>query len=148
MGFIFYLVILALPFIAGAIIIWLLSTKLIKSRIIKILIVIGILIGVWVILSNIKYERPDDLCKEMTEISDNQSLVGLSKEEVEQVLGKPKYEFNDETRNLYAYYAGTLDKGSFLGNTTILFDCAYGCELRIVFDESDKVEYTSVELIP
>ena len=45
MGFIFYLVILALPFIAGAIIIWLLSTKLIKSRIIKILIVIGILIG-------------------------------------------------------------------------------------------------------
>ena len=51
MGFVFYLVILALPFIAGVIIIWLLSTKLIKSRIIKILIVIGILIGVWVILS-------------------------------------------------------------------------------------------------
>ena len=33
-------------------------------------------------------------------------------------------------------------------NKTLVLDCIYGCELRIVFDEDDKVEYSSIQLLP
>lgn len=152
MGFILILGIVFLPniiiLILAGLIIWLVKTKLIKNKILKTLIFISILFCGFIIIVNFKDEKPDELCKEMTEISDNQSLVGLSKEEVEQLLGKPEYEFNDETGNLYAYNAGSLTKGIIFMNRTLIQDCIYACELRIVFDENDKVEYTSVQLLP
>lgn len=93
---------------------------------------------------SLKSERPNELCKEMKEISDNQILIGLSKEEVEEILGEPGYKFDNETGDVYAYNVGTLDRGLFLGDTAILFDCSYVCDLRISFDENDKVKHTSI----
>lgn len=152
MGFILFLGIVFLPYIIililAGLIIWLVKTKVIKSKILKTLIIIIILFLGFIILSNFKDEKPDELCKEMTEISNSQSLVGLSKKEVEEVLGKPKYDFNNETVNVYAYNAGSLTKGIIFMNRTLILDCIYGCELRIVFDENDRVEYTSVKLLP
>lgn len=98
--------------------------------------------------NSLKDERPNDLYREMQEISNNKTLIGLSKKEVEKLLGKPRYKFNDETGNIYAYSAGKLDTGIFLGNTAILFDCTYDCELRISFDEDDKVKKTSIHRNP
>lgn len=89
-------------------------------------------------------ERPSELCKEMKEISYKQILIGLSKEEVEGILGKPGYKFDNETGDVYAYNAGTLDTGIFFGDTAIFFGCGYNCELRISFDENDKVKHTSI----
>lgn len=102
----------------------------------------------FVILISVREERPDELYKRMQEISDNQTLIGLSKEEVEETLGKPKEQFDDESGNIYAYNAGLMDKGVFLGNATILFDYTYMCELRISFDENDKVKHTSIHMLP
>lgn len=93
---------------------------------------------------SLKNERPNELYREMKEISDKQDLISLSKKEVEELLGEPGYKFNDETGNVYAYNAGKLDTGLFLGNIAIFFDCTYDCELRISFDENDKVNHTSI----
>ena len=148
MGILFYIGIVALPYIICAIMVLIMSTKLIKSNFVKILLIIIILILGFVILINVKEERPDDLCRKMAEISDNQTLIGLSKEEAQEKLGKPMEEFNDAVGNIYSYYAGNMDKGVFLGKTTILYDYKYMCELRICFDENDIVKSTSIKLIP
>ena len=152
MGIVLFLGTVFMPYIIiltlVGLIIWLITTKLIKNKVFKTLIIISILFCGVIILVNFKDEKPDDLCKEMTEISNNKSLVGLSKEEVEELLGEPKYKFNDETGNLYAYNAGSLTKGIIFMNKTLVLDCIYGCELRIVFDEDDKVEYSSIQLLP
>ena len=95
-----------------------------------------------------KFEKPNELYIKMQEFNNNQSLVGLSKEEVEEILGKPGYKFDNENGDVYAYNAGKLDTGIFLGNTAILFDCTYDCELRISFDENDKVKHTSIHTNP
>ena len=67
----------------------------------------------------------------MKEISDRQILIGLSKEEVEEKLGKPGYSFNDKSGSVHVYNAGKLDTGTFLGDTTS-------------FDENNKVDHTSI----
>ncbi len=114
-------------------------------KIIGIIIICIIVFGGLLFLKYaLKNERPNELCKEMTEISNKQILIGLSKEEVEEILGEPGYKFDNETGDVYAYNAGKLDRGIFLGNTCILFGCTYDCELRISFDENDKVRYTSI----
>lgn len=116
--------------------------------IIIILAVISSLGGLIFLGSLIKDEKPNDLYIEMKEISDSQELVGLSKKEVEELLGSPKYEVNNLSRNVYAYNAGSVIKGIIFLNRVIILDCIYGCELRIVFDENDIVEYTSMQLLP
>lgn len=55
---------------------------------------------------NIKSEKGDELYVKMKELNDNQSLIGLSLEEVVELLGKPKYEYNDKkNKKRYKYYA-------------------------------------------
>ena len=102
---------------------------------------------VFILIFNFNDERTDYLYREMKEISDNETLIGLSKEEVVNILGEPidKYE-SGQNKEVYCYNAGKLDKGIFWGNKAILFDCSYGCELKVVFNEKDKVEYTSMHL--
>ena len=80
----------------------------------------------------------------MKEISNSQSLIGLSKEEVEEILGEPGYKFDDKSGSVYVYNAGKLDKEIFFGDITILFDCSYACDLRISFDENNTVDNTSI----
>lgn len=125
-----------------------------KLKIISIAIIITIaFLGInyfftYFLPSFFKEERPDELCKKMTEISDNQTLIGLSKEEVEELLGEPVESFNDKAGNIYTYYGGKMDTGLFWGNTTIFFDYEYSCEFRIFFNENDIVKSTTIKLIP
>ena len=140
-----------IPYIIGVVLVgitfWLISTKSIKSRIAKILLIVTVFLFVFILIFNFNDERTDYLYREMKEISDNETLIGLSKEEVVNILGEPidKYE-SGQNKEVYCYNAGKLDKGIFWGNKAILFDCSYGCELKVVFNEKDKVEYTSMHL--
>ena len=43
-----------------------------------------------------KFEKPNELYIKMQEFNNNQSLVGLSKEEVIELLGEPESEYNTE----------------------------------------------------
>ena len=127
--------------------IWLIRTQSIKSRIAKILLSMTVFLFVFILIFNFNDERTDYLYREMKEISDHKTLIGLTKEEVVNILGEPtdKYE-SGQNKKVYCYNAGRLDKGIFWGNKAILFDCSYGCELRVVFNENDVVEYTSIHL--
>lgn len=92
-----------------------------------------------------KIEKPNELYVEMKEYNDNQSLVGLSKEEVIELLGEPKYEHNTrENKKIYTYYAGELRKEWYFGKcyTTDYY------ELDIFFDQDDKVEQTNRKISP
>lgn len=151
MGIIFVLGMLLLtilPYIICGIlvgiVIWLIKTKFIKSTILKILIIISILFGICILLYNIKDESPNDLYVEMKEIVDNQSLIGLSKEQVVILLGEPVNEY----KNSYRYNAGHIGKGLFVFNKAILFDCYVDYALYVDFDENDKVEITSIQCVP
>ena len=117
------------------------------------IIITGILLGIGYFINHVfnyflKEERPNELCEKMQEISDNQTLVGLSKKEVEETLGEPVESYNDKAGNIYTYYGGKMDTGLFWGNTTIFFDYEYSCEFRIFFNENDIVESTAIKLIP
>ena len=121
-------------------------TKLIKSKVLKILISISILLCVCILVFNVRDERLDTLCAEMNEINDNQILIGMSKEQVIELLGEPEEQINEENIH-YRYNAGSFDKGLFLFNTTIFFDSSYGCKLWVHFDENGKVKNTSIQYI-
>ena len=72
-----------------------------EKNIKKILIIFMILIISFGILyffgKAFKDEKGNYLYIQMKEISDNQSLIGLSKEEIIKILGNPIYEFNDQS---------------------------------------------------
>lgn len=125
-----------------------------KIKAISIAIIItSIFLGIGYFINHVfnyflKEERPNELCEKMQEISDNQTLVGLSKKEVEETLGEPVESYNDKAGNIYTYYGGKMDTGLFWGNTTIFFDYEYSCEFRIFFNENDIVESTAIKLIP
>lgn len=94
---------------------------------------------------NIKSEKGDELYVKMKELNDNQSLIGLSLEEVVELLGKPKYEYNDKkNKKRYKYYAGKIIKEPILGNTKT-FD---SYQMNVCFDENDKVKRTYIKLNP
>ena len=132
--------------IVSVIVINIYQTKLIKSKVIKILMIISILLCVCILVFNFKDERPDTLCAEMNEINDNQNLIGLSEEQVIELLGEPEYKRNEENIQ-FRYDAGSLDRGLFLFNTAILFDSSYSCRLWVNFDENGKVKHTSIQYI-
>lgn len=115
------------------------------KKVIQILGIVIILIIVCVIGIGHNKEYPDDVYLKMTEINDNKNLVGLSEEEVVELLGKPDNEYIDiEKKNNYIYFAGATIKKSF-------FCGEYGrkvYELLIDFDASGKVEYTYIKLSP
>ena len=125
-----------------------------KIKAISIAIIItSIFLGIGYFINHVfnyflKAERPNELCEKMQEISDNQTLVGLSKKEIEETLGKPVESYNDDDGNIYIYYGGKMDTGLFWGNKTIFFDYQYSCEFRIFFNKNDIVKSTAIELIP
>ena len=110
-------------------------------KIISIVMIIALFFGGlnYFVNYSLSNERPDALYEKMKEISDKQILIGLSQEEVEELLGEPGYKLDYETGDVYSYSAGQLDTGLFVKNTAIFFDCTYICELRITFDDNDKV---------
>ena len=79
---------------------------------------------------------------EIKEINDDQSLIGLSSEEVIKLLGEPKHEYSSgEDKKRYIYSAGEIFKESYWGYS-------YSHEYYVFyvsFDENDKVENTFIK---
>jgi len=150
--YILVFVTLFMPYIIGvilsAIIICLLRKRLIKKdKKFRILVYVMIIlicgyVSVKAGYAFLLYEsaRPDKIYTEMKEINDNQSLIGLSKEEVVELLGNPYKEIDNEDRNIYEYDAGKISNRLFFGESDFY-------KLRIVFDENDKVQSTSINMI-
>ena len=137
------------PYIVGiilsAIIILLIRNKLIgKDKQLKILIYAIIIIICVVVSINLGYSaleyvsaKPDKVYTEMKEINDNQSLIGLSKEQVIALLGKPR---GKEDIDVYYYDAGTITNYLFFGEMDFY-------ELRIIFDENNIVKATVIKQV-
>lgn len=134
--------------ILAAIIIGIINTNIIKNKKFKILIVVVILLGVCIILINLKKEKPSDLYIEMSEINDSQELIGLSEEEVVALLGEPKNEYSEENNTIFRYNAGNIGKGLYIFNKTILFDSYDSYVLEVSFNEDNRVESTILQYVP
>lgn len=107
----------------------------------KILIIITILLLIFIIFINIYHESFNDTYKKMNRMNKDKKLVGLTKEEVVELLGEPKGEFHNERAKGYRYDAGYVSKEiHFLGNTFWLKTYYY--EFIVYFDETDKVKST------
>lgn len=152
MDFIFSLVfflVIYIPYIIFmgifAMIMWTITTEKIGSKILKTLIIIVILLYGSIIIVNFKTETPDNLYTEIKEMNDDQSLIGLSSEEVIKLLGEPKHEYSSgEDKKRYIYSAGEIFKESYWGYS---YSHEY-YEFYVSFDENDKVEDTFIKLIP
>lgn len=129
-------------------IIGVIKTKSIKNKKNKILIITIILLCVCIISISIKKEKPNDLYIEMSEINNNQQLIDLSKEEVIELLGMPKYEYNEDGCTIFRYNAGNIGKGLYLFNKAIFFDCYDVYILEVVFNEDNKVNSTNIQYVP
>lgn len=80
-------------------------------------------------------EKPDKVYTEMKELNDSNELIGLSKDEVLQLLGVP----SDSTDDMLIYDAGKVTNYLFFGEREFY-------DLFIWFDENDKVSSTSIDL--
>ena len=139
---------LFMPYIIGivisVIIILLIRKKLVgKNKKFKILIYAIIIIFCVLVFRNIGYsamlylsEKPDEIYTEMKEINDSGKLIGMSKEEVIKLLGKP---MKSSTDNLYIYDAGTLTNYLFFGEREFY-------DFFVRFDENDRVKSTEIDL--
>ncbi len=138
---------LFLPYIVGAIlsviIIFLIRKKFVgKYQKLKILVYPIIIILCLFISSKLGYpvmeylsEKPDKVYTEMKKINDSGQLIGLSKDEVVELLGNPLYKEDDDS--LYVYDAGKTTNYFLLGARDFY-------DLFIYFDESDRVKSTKI----
>lgn len=125
-----------------AMIMWTITTEKIGSKILKTLIIMVILLYGTIIIANFKTETPDNLYTEIKEMNDDQSLIGLSSEEVIKLLGEPKHEYSSgEDKKRYIYSAGEIFKESYWGYS---YSHEY-YEFYVSFDENDKVENTFIK---
>ena len=137
---------LFMPYIIGivisAIAILIIRKKIMeKDKNVKILIYGVIIIACVIVCRNLGYpimlylsEKPDKVYTEMKELNDSEKLIGLSKEEVIELLGEPIV----TSDNMYIYDAGTLTNYLFLGEIT-------SYDLFIWFDENDIVKSTEID---
>ena len=135
---------LFLPYIIGIaisiIIIFLIRKKLKEKN--KNLIYAIIIILCIIVCRNLGYpvmqylsEKPDKVYTKMKELNDSEKLIGLSREEVIELLGEPQKNSRD---NLYIYDAGTLTNYLFFGEREFY-------DLFIWFDENDIVKSTEID---
>ena len=111
----------------------------------RILIVIIILLITFLLfITLIKFnDKPSEYYSKMKQINDSQSIVGLSKNEVENKLGEPGK--IKETENMYLYDAGTLFRDVTFVNHYDLWVKTYYYALFVYFDENDIVKSTSLK---
>ncbi len=81
--------------------------------------------------------KPNDTYVKMKEINDNQSLIGLSKEQIVELLGNP---YGNKDADRYYYDAGKLTN-YITGGTNDFY------HFKIFFDDNGKVKSTSIELV-
>lgn len=92
-------------------------------------------------------EKPDNLYLTMKEFNDNNNIVGLSKEEVVELLGEPmemsEYSNSKMDIEYYIYSAGNIYVGIIWGDCNI-FTTRHSYRYSVCFDETDKVKSTSM----
>lgn len=122
--------------------IFIIKTKLI-SKTFKIIIIAFTLFCAFILFYD--YEIISDSYIEMNEMVDDKRLIGLSEEEVIELLGEPIYKYIgiDNTQN-YTYSAGTISKKHFWSSE--YNQKVY--ELNIDFDKNGKVEYVNIKECP
>lgn len=140
-----FLVIL-FPYIVGiilsAIIIFLINRKIVieeqKYRKIK-NIVIVIWVGIFLISTPLWHDyvsaKPDNTYIEMKKMNDNKSLIGISKEQIEELLGEKSDKYKD--KDTYYYSAGTITNYITGGHRKFYI-------FEVYFDENDIVKSTSI----
>lgn len=144
----YFLVVVFLPYILGIIIsvivICLMRRKIVEKnqdfrKIVYIVIVICGCISVTLAPLWYKYasERPNNTYVKMKEINDDQSLIGLSKEQIVELLGDP---YGNKDADSYYYDAGKI-------TNYLLFGLRDSYELRVVFDENYIVISTSIRKV-
>ena len=108
------------------------------------IVIIILVITFLLFITLIKFiDKPSKDYSKMKQINDSKSIIGLSKEEVENKLGKPgKIE---KSQNIYLYDAGTLYREVTFINRYGLWVKTYYYALFVYFDENDIVESTSLK---
>ncbi len=121
-----------------------------KKRLKWIGVILAIIIGfsIYMIFSEVTSgkERPDEQYIKMYEIDINNSLVGLSKDEVVELLGEPVeiYTYSDK---VYMYNAGNVYEGLIFGYRNF-WTTKRHYVLYINFEETDKVKSTRIQERP
>lgn len=120
------------------------NVKFIVSRIIIGVLVFALIffVGNFLFKERTNY---DNLYMQMKEYDDSDSLIGLSKEEVIILLEEPVsiHEYENSAEETYIYDAGNMHTGIIWGNRNV-FTTKYSYIIRIEFDETGKVESTSM----
>lgn len=147
----YFLIVTFLPYIVGIIISVIsiclirkrMSGKKQKVRLIVYVIVIVIFLCVCFKLNPLWYKyasaRPDSTYIEMKKINDNKSLIGLSKEQVVELLGEPTWNYTTKNGyDDYYYNAGKIINYITGGNRKLY-------EFQVCFDENNIVRFTSID---
>ena len=110
----------------------------------KILIVIIILLVTFLLfVTTIKFiYKPSESYSKMKQINDSKSIIGLTKEEVEDKLGN--LDSIKKSENIYLYNAGTLMKEVLFVNHDLWAKLHYYA-LFVYFDENDIVVSTKLK---
>ena len=122
---------------------WIIKTTSI-SKTFKIILLVIISVCVCIMLINYRSETMDEKYIKINEIVNNKSLIGLSKEEVVELLGEPSRDSGDIRPNLgsiYEYSAGTIFEEWFWGKC---YQTKY-YRLNIWFDKNGIVKMVSIE---
>ena len=122
---------------------WIIKTTSL-SKTFKIILLVIISVCVCIMLINYRSETMDEKYIKINEIVNNKSLIGLSKEEVVELLGEPSEDSGDIRPNLgsiYEYSAGTIFEEWFWGKC---YQTKY-YRLNIWFDKNGIVKMVSIE---
>lgn len=127
---------------------YLVKTKLISTTS-KLLIIIIILVFIVIILVNFAYvEKPNEAYIKMKKFSNDKNTIGLTKEQVTELLEEPESKCCDENKNLFSYDAGNVFRYVAWRQHTLWAHTSYYVFL-INFDQTDKVESTIIkEYVP
>ncbi len=79
--------------------------------------------------------KPDNTYIEMKKMNDNKSLIGISKEQIEELLGEKSDKYKD--KDTYYYSAGTITNYITGGHRKFYI-------FEVYFDENDIVKSTSI----
>lgn len=112
------------------------------GRILIVIIILLITFLLFITLIKIN-DKPSEYYSKMKQINDSKSIVGLSKDEVENKLGEPGK--IKETENMYLYDAGTFFRDVTFVNRYDLWVKTYYYALFVYFDENDIVKSTSLK---
>ena len=119
----------------------------ITCKILIIAIIILCILIVFITLIHIEPDKPNELYTKMKEINDSQGIIGLSKEQVVELLGKPAKinKSKDTDKEVYLYNAGYIFKEIDWRKKFTLWSKTYYYVFSVNFDQTDKAESTSLK---